>query len=162
VYLFVEWENDLLNKKIFIYMKNNNIPLISRIMRAMILEDYTQALDLVTSEEFDPNQRTKTWDSPIISAIITITEGMAHKKPLDEMKKVIQTIIKHKNYNPNAVDAENDDMDLAADMLMEAADIIEEAADLLVQAASLLRGEDIEADRCFPCCVVEVYCDDEL
>ena len=89
-------------------MEKNNVPFISRIMRAMILEDYTQALDLVTSEEFDPNQRTKTWDSPIISAIITITEGMTHKKPLDDMKKVIQTIIKHENYNPNAVDAENE------------------------------------------------------
>ena len=61
-----------------------------------------------------------------------------------------------------AIEAEDDDMDLAADMLMEAADLIEDAADLLVQAASLLRGEDIEAECCFPCCVVEVFCDDEL
>ena len=61
-----------------------------------------------------------------------------------------------------AAEAEDDDMDLAADMLMEAADLIEDATDLLVQAASLLRGEDIEADCCFPCCIMEVYCDDEL
>ena len=61
-----------------------------------------------------------------------------------------------------AVDAENDDMNLTADMLIEAADLIEDAADLLVQAASLLKGEEIEADCCFPYCVVEVFCDDVL
>ena len=53
-------------------------------------------------------------------------------------------------------------MDLAADMLMEASDLLDEAGDLLSQAAAILRGEDIEADCCFPCCVVEVCCDDEL
>ena len=52
-------------------------------------------------------------------------------------------------------EAEDDDMDLVADMLME-------IAELLSQAAVLINGEDIEAD-CFPrCCVMEVYFDDEL
>ena len=61
-----------------------------------------------------------------------------------------------------AAEAEDDDMDLAADMLMEASDLLDEAGDLLSQAAAILRGEDIEAACCFPCCVVEVCCDDEL
>ena len=62
-----------------------------------------------------------------------------------------------------AAEAEDDDMDLAADMLMEASDLLDEAGDLLYQAAAILRGEDdIEADCCIPCCVVEVICDDEL
>ena len=46
--------------------------------------------------------------------------------------------------------------------MMEASDLLEEAANLVYQATALLNGEDIEADCCFPCCVVEVYCDDEL
>ena len=61
-----------------------------------------------------------------------------------------------------AAEAEDDDMDLAADMLMEASDLLDEAGDLLYQAAAILRGADIEADCCIPCCVVEVICDDEL
>ena len=61
-----------------------------------------------------------------------------------------------------AAEAEDDDMDLAADMLMEASDLLDEAGDLLSQAAAILRGEDIEADCCFPYCVMEVCCDDEL
>ena len=44
-----------------------------------------------------------------------------------------------------AAEAEDDDMDLAADMLMEASDLLDEAGDLLCQAAAILRGEDIEA-----------------
>ena len=61
-----------------------------------------------------------------------------------------------------AAEAEDDDMDLAADMLMEASDLLDEAGDLLYQAAAILKGEDIEATCCFPCCIMEVYCDDEL
>ena len=59
-------------------------------------------------------------------------------------------------------ETEDDDMDLAADMLMEASDLLDEAGDLLYQAAAILRGEDIEATCCYPCCIMEVYCDDEL
>ena len=41
-------------------------------------------------------------------------------------------------------------------------DLLEEAANLVYQATALLNGEDIEAECCFPCCVVEVFCDDEF
>jgi len=59
-------------------------------------------------------------------------------------------------------EAEDDDMDLVTDMLMEIADLLSQAAELSAQAAALINGEDIEAD-CFPrCCVMEVYFDDEL
>lgn len=59
-------------------------------------------------------------------------------------------------------EAEDDDMDLVADMLMEIADLLSQAAELSAQAAALINGEDIEAD-CSPCCcVMEVYFDDEL
>ena len=80
------------------------------------------------------------------------------------MAEAVDKIMKEqeKQKAQEAVKAENDDMDLAADMLMEAADLIEDAADLLVQVSFLLRDKDIEADFCFPCCVVEVFCDDEL
>lgn len=47
-------------------------------------------------------------------------------------------------------------------MLLEALDLIEEAVELVSHAEALLNGEDIEADCCFPCRIMEVYCDDEL
>ena len=53
-------------------------------------------------------------------------------------------------------------MVLAADLLMEASELLEEAASLVYEASDLLKGEDIEADCCFPYCVMEVCCDDEL
>ena len=59
-------------------------------------------------------------------------------------------------------EAEDDDMDLVADMLMEIADLLSQAAALSAQAAALINGEDIEADYFPRCCVMEVYFDDEL
>ena len=53
-------------------------------------------------------------------------------------------------------------MVLAADLLMDASDLLKQAATLVYEATALIRGEDIEADCCFPCCIMEVYCDDEL
>ena len=85
-------------------------------------------------------------------------------KRLKAMAEIATKITKEQEAQKDreAAEAEDDDMDLAADMLMEAANLIEDAADLLVQVSFLLRDKDIEADSCFPCCVVEVYCDDEL
>ena len=49
-----------------------------------------------------------------------------------------------------AAEAEDDDMVLAADLLMEASELLEEAASLVYEASDLLKGEDIEASCCFP------------
>ncbi len=86
------------------------------------------------------------------------------KKRLKAMAKAIERLMKEQDEQKarETAEAEDDDMDLAADMLMEAANLIEDAADLLVQVSFLLREKDIEADCCFPRCVVEVFCDDEL
>ncbi len=86
------------------------------------------------------------------------------KKRLKAMAEAVAKLMKEQDEQKarETAEAEDDDMDLAADMLMEAANLIEDAADLLVQVSFLLRDKDIEADPCFPCCVVEVYCDDEL
>ena len=85
-------------------------------------------------------------------------------KRLKAMAEIAAKITKEQEAQKGreAAEAEDDDMDLAADMLMEASDLLDEAGDLLSQAAAILRGEDIEAACCFPCCVVEVCCDDEL
>lgn len=85
-------------------------------------------------------------------------------KRLKAMAEIAAKITKEQEAQKDqkATEPEDDDMDLAVDMLMEASDLLDEAGDLLYQAAAILKGEDIEADCCFPCCVVEVCCDDEL
>ena len=85
-------------------------------------------------------------------------------KRLKAMAEIAAKITKEQEAQKDreAAEAEDDDMDLAADMLMEASDLLDEAGDLLYQAAAILRGEDIEATCCFPCCIMEAYCDDEL
>ena len=85
-------------------------------------------------------------------------------KRLKAMAKAAEKLMKEqeKQKDQKAVEAEDDDRSLAADLMMEASDLLEEAANLVYQATALLNGEDIEAECCFPCCVVEVFCDDEL
>ena len=85
-------------------------------------------------------------------------------KRLKAMAEIAAKISKEQEVQKDreAAEAEDDDMDLAADMLMEASELLEEAASLVYEASDLLKGEDIEADCYFPCCIVEVCCDDEL
>ena len=85
-------------------------------------------------------------------------------KRLKAMAKAAAELMKEQEAQKEqeAAETEDDDMVLAADMLMEASDLLNEAGELLYQAAAILRGEDIEADCCFPYCAMEVCCDDEL
>ena len=68
------------------------------------------------------------------------------KKRLKAMAEAVAKLMKEQDEQKarKAAEAEDDDMDLAADMLMEAANLIEDAADLLVQVSFLLRDKDIE------------------
>ena len=86
------------------------------------------------------------------------------KKRLKAMAEAVAKLMKEQDEQKDrkAAEAEDDDRVLAADLMMEASVLLEEAANLVYQATALLNGEDIEAECCFPCCVVEVFCDDEL
>ncbi len=85
-------------------------------------------------------------------------------KRLKAMAEIAAKITKEQEAQKDreAAEAEDDDMVLAADLLMEASELLEEAASLVYEASDLLKGENIEADCCFPYCVMEVCCDDEL
>ena len=85
-------------------------------------------------------------------------------KRLKAMAEIAAKITKEQEAQKDreAAEAEDDDMVLAADLLMDAFDLLKQAATLVYEATALIRGEDIEADCCFPCCIMEVYCDDEL
>ena len=85
-------------------------------------------------------------------------------KRLKAMAEIAAKITKEQEAQKDreAAEAEDDDMVLAADLLMDASDLLKQATTLVYEATALIRGEDIEADCCFPCCIMEVYCDDEL
>ena len=85
-------------------------------------------------------------------------------KRLKAMAEIAAKITKEQEAQKDreVAEAEDDDMVLAADLLMDASDLLRQAATLVYEATALIRGEDIEADCCFPYCVMEVCCDDEL
>ena len=84
------------------------------------------------------------------------------KMRLKKMAEAFESLMRQQDKQKAEVGiGTDDDLDLAADMLMDASDFLEEAADLIFQSAVILKGEGIEADRC-PCCMVEVCCDEEF
>lgn len=88
-------------------MSKEVIPMISRLMRAMILEDYGEAMDIVKDKDFDPNERTKTWKSPVVSALISVLSGTSgNSKCGPNSRAVFKAILNHEKFNPNERDEE--------------------------------------------------------
>ena len=85
-----------------------DIPVISKLLRAMILGDYKDALDIVLAEKFDPNEKTQSWGSPILSALITVMSGTKHSPFTKDAKDVFKAIVLHENFDPNATDMEKE------------------------------------------------------
>lgn len=85
-----------------------DVPIISRLLKAMIFEDYKEAMDIVTNEDFDPNEKTRTWGSPVVSALITVLSGSKSKTLCAEAKAVFKAIVSNKNFCPNVCDKENE------------------------------------------------------
>lgn len=84
------------------------IPTISRLMRAVIFEDYNDALDMVNEEGFDPNEKSKTLESPVISALMNVLSGTKAAKESQELKQIFKAIIANKKFDPNIKDKENE------------------------------------------------------
>jgi len=86
-----------------------DIPVISKLLKAMVLGDYKEAMDIVSDDNFNPNEKTKTWEAPVVSALITILSNSKQTSIFpSEAKAVFKAIISNKNYNPNEVDKENE------------------------------------------------------
>ena len=85
-----------------------NIPVISQLLKAIILEDYAEAISIITDDEFDPNEKNKSWGSPVISAIITVLSGNTKIKDEASLKMILKDIANNDKFDPNAVDVEGD------------------------------------------------------
>ena len=85
-----------------------NIPIISQLLKAIIIEDYAEAINIITDEEFDPNERNQSWNSPVLSAIITVISGNTKIKDLTSLKTVLKEIAKNDKFDPNARDSEGE------------------------------------------------------
>ena len=85
-----------------------DIPVISLLLKAMILGDYNEAMDIVTDENFNPNDKTKTLESPVISAMMVVIYGTTPEDMKPEAKAVFNAIIKNKKFNPNEVDNQHE------------------------------------------------------
>ena len=88
--------------------KNENIPLVTYLLKNLILDDYASAIDIITSNEFNPNEKGMAWGAPALTAVIVVMASSA--KDIDEngLREVIKGIINHKDFDPNVADNNGD------------------------------------------------------
>jgi len=90
-------------------MSKENIPLISQLLKAIIFEDYSIAVDIITSDKFNPNETNKSWNAPVLTAIINVLDGLKNKvKDEKNLRLIMKEITKHSDFNPNLTDAEGE------------------------------------------------------
>jgi len=82
-----------------------DIPLISHLLRSIIVEDYASAMEVITDDSFNPNETNSSWRAPVITAIVNILSNMPSKKDSKELREVLKTIVKNKDFDPNVLDA---------------------------------------------------------
>jgi ankyrin repeat protein len=85
-----------------------DIPLISKLLRALIVEDYASAIDVITDDKFNPNEKNTSWGAPVLTVIITVLGNDEKYKDNKNFREILKEIVKHKDFDPNAKDSEGE------------------------------------------------------
>lgn len=87
-------------------MENNvyGIPVISRILRALIVDDYATAIELVTDKGFDPNEKSISTGMPVVSAVINLFGNLSKVEDKNSFKTILNEVVRHPNFDPNVAD----------------------------------------------------------
>ena len=85
------------------------IPLISQLLRSIIVEDYAKSISIITDKDFNPNECNASWGAPVLTSIITVLSDN-NTKIIDNksFKEILKEIAKHKDFDPNKVDSEGE------------------------------------------------------
>lgn len=84
------------------------IPMISKLLRSIIIDDYTTALKIVKGSDFNPNDTHLSWKAPVVSAIINVIGETAKISDEKSFRELLITIMGHEDFNPNMTDAEGE------------------------------------------------------
>ena len=74
-----------------------------QLCNAIIAEDYSKAIDIISKKSFDPNERLGTWKMPIISYLIYLYDKGSVKDE-NTFRLVLKSIVKLIEFDPNATD----------------------------------------------------------
>ena len=77
---------------------------MSRLMRAVILEDYNEADTILSDDSFDPNMKNKTWGAPVLTALINVMSGVDKIQNTNALKALFKRIAQHPKFDPNIKD----------------------------------------------------------
>ena len=80
------------------------IPVLSRILRALIVDDYATAIELVTDKGFNPNEKSVSTGMPVISAVINLFGNLSKVEDRNAFKTILNEVVKHPDFDPNITD----------------------------------------------------------
>lgn len=84
------------------------IPLISQLLKAIIVEDYASAVNIIENENFNPNEKNSSWGAPIVTAMVTVLSGDKKLQEKKNFREIFTSLIRHKDFDPNVVDSEGE------------------------------------------------------
>lgn len=85
-----------------------DVPLISQLLKAIILEDYASAIEVITNVNFDPNETNSSWNAPVLTAIINIVSNSEKINDITNFKEILKEIVKNDKFDPNVIDIEGE------------------------------------------------------
>ena len=85
-----------------------DIPLISQLLKAIIVEDYASAIEIVTSDKFNPNETNESWHAPVLTAIVCVLSTTDKITDQTNLKEILKEIVKNEKFNPNILDTEGE------------------------------------------------------
>jgi ankyrin repeat protein len=85
-----------------------DIPLISQLLKAIIVEDYASAIEIVTSDKFNPNETNESWHAPVLTAIVCVLSTTDKATDQANLKEILKEIVKNEKFNPNILDTEGE------------------------------------------------------
>ena len=86
----------------------SNLPVISQLLRAIIVENYAEAVSIVTDKNFDPNETNESWHAPVLTAVINVLSNSDKFGYMENVKEILKEIVKNEKFNPNVIDTEGE------------------------------------------------------
>lgn len=81
------------------------VSVLTRLMKAVILENYAEADSIISDESFDPNMKSQTWGAPVLIALVTVLSGVDKIHDKDALKEIFKKVANHPKFDPNVTDA---------------------------------------------------------
>lgn len=82
---------------------------VSQILRLLVLEDYAELINIIVSDDFNPNVKSDISESPLLLKLINLFgSGCVKIKDKENFQMIFTEIVNHKDFDPNIKDTDGE------------------------------------------------------